>query len=112
MAGDEATPIVEILPRTKIQSLDIRFISTSSMRNGGTRFATALERCTCITELRLEFTARNDQIMEFFPILFLDSIPKMLRLKKSSLKYFVSTIRDSLTWWDGVSEGIREELKN
>ena len=53
VAGNRTTEIVETLSRTKVQSLTIRFDYTSSLQNGGRRLATALERCTCITELNL-----------------------------------------------------------
>jgi hypothetical protein len=53
--GDDAVLIVETLSRTKtkVQRLEIMCGSTFPAQNGGRRLATALERCTCITELRL-----------------------------------------------------------
>ena len=81
VAGDEAGPIVEALSGTKVQSLKIHFHSTFSLQNGGRRLATALERCTGITELRLKLPQYSYQ-MEFFQILLVESIPKMLGLKE------------------------------
>jgi hypothetical protein len=85
MTGDETTPIIEILSLnvTKVQRLSITTPLISSMTNGGRRFATALERCTCITELRLDLAIRDTP--EFFQMLFIESIPKMLGLKKIEL---------------------------
>ena len=84
MTGDEAAPIVEILSRTKVQSLTLAFDEASFLQNGGRRLATALERCTCITELKLKYLCIDDR-MEVIQILFLESIPKMLGLKKLQL---------------------------
>jgi hypothetical protein len=82
MAGDEAAPIVEMLSRTKVQSLTLDCASTIALQNGGMRIAAALERCTCITELKLNFFPSIDDRTEVIQILFLESIPKMLGLKK------------------------------
>ena len=77
MTGDEAAPIVEILSRTKVQSLNLAFDKASFLQNGGRRLATALERCTFITELKLKYLCIDDR-MEAIQVLFLESIPKML----------------------------------
>jgi hypothetical protein len=82
--GVETTTIMEALSRTKVQSLKISFYSPFSLQNGGRQLATALERCACITELRLEIRSYNDQV-DFFQILLLESIPKMMGLKKLEL---------------------------
>ena len=81
ITGEEAVPIVETLSRTKVQSLRLDFLSPCTLQNGRRRLGTALERCSCITDLRLDFPGRNYQA-EFFQILFVESIPKMLGLKK------------------------------
>jgi len=49
-----------------------------SLKNEGRRLA--LERCTCITDLQLEFPSNSDQV-ELFQSLLLESIPKILGLK-------------------------------
>ena len=49
-----------------------------SLKNEGRRLA--LESCTCITDLQLEFPSNSDQV-KFFQSLLLESIPKMLGLK-------------------------------
>jgi hypothetical protein len=89
MAGDQTAAIIEILSLngTKVQTLNIDISQISSMTNGGRRLAAALERCTCITELRLALTVLDDP-MEFFQMLFIKSIPKMLGLKKIKLAIF------------------------
>ena len=84
-SGDENVTIIETLPRTKVESLEIHFQSAFSLQNGGRRLATALQRCTSITELKLDFPSYNDQV-EFFQILLVESIPKMLGLKKLELE--------------------------
>jgi hypothetical protein len=76
---------MDILSRTKVHRLTIAFDEASFLHNGGMRVATALERCTCITELTLKFPSINDR-MELIQILFLESIPKMLGLKKLELE--------------------------
>ena len=83
--GDGTGPIVEALYRTKVQSLVVRFHSALSLQNGGRRFAAALERCTCITELRLQMPFYGDQV-DFFQILLAEAIPKVLGLKKLHLQ--------------------------
>ena len=83
--GVEIPTIMETVSRTKVQILKIDFPSLPFSLQNGRRLATTLERCTCITELRLEFPSYNDH-MELFQILFLESIPKMLGLKKLELK--------------------------
>ena len=81
IAGDETRTIMESLFRTKVQFLDILFPSNFSLQNGR-RFATALGRCTCITDLLLDFRfPRYSHQVELFQIFFLESIPKMLVLK-------------------------------
>ena len=72
IAGDEAVPIVETLSRTntKVQGLMLDCSSNFSAETGGRRLATALARCTCITELSLKFDFCNHQVeMESFQIL-------------------------------------------
>jgi hypothetical protein len=83
----QAEPMIEALSRTKVQSLDVHFRSTSDLQNGARRLATALERCTCITQLKLEFPRYNDEV-EFIQILLVESIPKMLGLKKLELEMY------------------------
>jgi hypothetical protein len=80
--GDEAAPIVDTLSRTntKVQSLKIGLDETFSLQNGGRQLATALGRCTFITQLRLDVRPGVD--LEFFQILLVESIPTMLGLKK------------------------------
>ena len=41
-SGDENVTIIETLPRTKVESLEIHFQSAFSLQNGGRRLATAL----------------------------------------------------------------------
>ena len=77
MTGDELVPIVETLSRTKVQSLQIDFCRTPSQQNGFRQLGTALERCTCITQLHLEFPSYVDHV-EFFQILLVESIPKIM----------------------------------
>ena len=86
-------PIAETLSRTKtkVRSLDIVCGNTFSAQNGGRRLATALERWTCITDLRLV-----DAGMESLQILLLESIPKMLVLKKLYLAIRNCDHRDRL----------------
>jgi hypothetical protein len=91
--GDETGPIMETLLHTKVQSLKIWIHQICTIHNGGRRLAAALERCTCITELRLEFPFGYDRVelldkVEFFQILSVESIPKMLGLKKLELEIF------------------------
>jgi hypothetical protein len=81
----QAEPMIEALSRTKVQSLDVHFRSTSDLQNGARRLATALERCTCITQLKLEFPRYNDEV-EFIQILLVESIPKMLGLEVLELQ--------------------------
>jgi hypothetical protein len=81
VSGDEVVPILETLSRTKVQSLKLVFGDTSYLQNGTRRLATALERCTCITELRLEVPSHED-----LEILLIESIPKMLGLRKLMLE--------------------------
>ena len=82
IAGNEVPQIVETLSRTKVQSLQIPFRSPCTLQNEGRQLTTALERCTCITELELEFPDQG----ELFQHLLLESIPKMLGLKKLELE--------------------------
>ena len=115
VAGHETTIIMETLSRTKVQNLNIRLHSPFTLQNGGRRFTTALERCTCITELRLEFPPYNDQV-EFFQqvLLLLDSIPKMLGLKKVVLQISCSVDRqffDLVGQCIGGHQGEIEELR-
>ena len=81
----QTEPMIEALSRTKVQSLDVHFRSTSDLQNGARRLATALERCTCITQLKLEFPRYNDEV-EFIQILLVESIPKMLGLEVLELQ--------------------------
>ena len=83
--GFEIAPIVETLSRTKVQSLMIGVGDNFSLQNGGRQLATAFERCTCITELQLHFLDEVEVELEFFQILLVESIPKMLGLKKFDL---------------------------
>ena len=92
MAGVETAPIVSRLYRTNIEVLilNIYFDDTFSLQNGGRQLATAFERCTCITELQLHIMDDDeveveDDVLEFFQILLVESIPKMLGLKKFEL---------------------------
>jgi hypothetical protein len=101
MTGDEAAPIVESLSRTKVQSLTIHFFVNSSVRNGIRQLATALERCTCITELRIIFPCYHQ--VEFFQILLVESIPKMLGLKKLELQI---NLRSDQQFFDMVGQCI------
>ena len=82
IAGNEVPQIVETLSRTKVQSLQIPFRSPCTLQNEGRQLTTALERCTCITELELEFPDQG----ELFQHLLVESIPKMLGLKKLELE--------------------------
>jgi hypothetical protein len=115
MAGDETAPIVEALSRTKVQSLQIVFHETFSLLNGGRQLAAAFERCTCITELQLNFPAYNHGVeMEFFQILFIESIPKMMGLKHFELqirrhvdRQFFNMLGQSI----GEHQGEIEELR-
>jgi len=113
MTGDAAAPIVETLSRTKIQSLDICFVPQSSIQNGGRQLGTALKRCTCITELRLELHSYDDQV-EFFQILLIESIPKMLGLKKFDLCVILHSdqqLFDMVGQCIGGHQGEIEELR-
>jgi hypothetical protein len=133
MAGDEAARIVEKLACTKVQNLKIYFRSPSSLhneirrlgrikmhfrspfsiQNGGRRLATALERCTGITKLRLKFPSHDDQV-EIFQILLVESIPKMLGLKKLELEIYGSFDQqffDMVGQCIGGHQGAIEELK-
>ena len=116
MNGVEAAPILlETLSRTKIQSLVIRFRSPVSLLNGGRRVATALERCTCITDLLLALPSYNNEVeMEFFQILVVESIPKMLGLKKFDLQikgHVDQLFFDMMGQCIGGHQGEIEELK-
>jgi hypothetical protein len=116
VTGDETVPIMDtLLARTKVESLEIRFRDPSTLQNGGRRIATALERCTCITELRLRFRAYNDHV-EFFQLLLVGSIPKMVGLKKlelqmSSSSHFDQAMFDMLGQCIGGHQGEIEELR-
>jgi hypothetical protein len=104
---------MEALCGTKIQSLRINFRSTSYLQNGGRRLATALERCTCITELKLKFPRYNDPV-EFIQTLLVESIPKMLGLKKLELEIYGSFDQqffDMVGQYIGGHQG-GEKLKN
>ena len=83
--GSETGPIIETLSRTKVQSLRLSYHSTFPIQNEGSSLAAALEGCTCITDLYLKFPSYVDHV-EFFQILLLESIPKMLGLKKLELR--------------------------
>ena len=102
--GDELVPIVEALAHTKVQILHILFGNIFSLQNRGSQLATALERCTCITKLRLELHSYDDHQVEFFQILFVESIPKMLELKKFDL-YVIQHSDQKLfdIWWGTVT---------
>jgi hypothetical protein len=109
----EPGPIVEILSHTKVQSLKICFYSPFFLQNEGRQLTTALERCTCITELRLKFSPYHDQV-EFFQILLLESIPKMLGLKKLKLEIYHSFDQqffDMVGQCIGGHQGEIEELR-
>jgi hypothetical protein len=113
--GDETTPIMETLARTKVQSLEIGFCDPSTLQNGGRRIATALERCTCITDLRLSFISYNDHV-ELFQLLLVGSIPKMVGLKKfelqmSSSSHFDQAMFDMVGQCIGGHQGEIEELR-
>jgi hypothetical protein len=112
---DETMTIIETLSRTEVQSLQISFNGTFSLHTttGGRRLATpALIRCTCITELRLVFLFFDDQV-ECFQILWIESIPKMLGVKKFELNIMYQIGQgSSLIWWVGALEDTREELKS
>ena len=113
ITGHEAGPIMETLSRTKVQSLKLHFRSPS-LQNGSRRLATALERCTCITQLRLEFPSYNDQVELFFQILLIESIPKMLGLKKFELeinRHFDQQFFDMVGQCIGGHQGEIEELR-
>ena len=113
ITGHEAGPIMETLSRTKVQSLKLHFRSPS-LQNGSRRLATALERCTCITQLRLEFPSYNDQVELFFQILLIESIPKMLGLKKFELeinRHFDQQFFDMVGQCIGGHQGAIEELR-
>ena len=115
VAGNGATPIqiVETLSRTKVQSLVIRFRSPVSLLNGGRRFATALERCNSITELWLKFSSYVDQL-QLFQILLIESIPKLLGLKKLDLEmndHVDQQFFDMMGQCIGGHEGEVEELR-
>jgi hypothetical protein len=86
MIGDEAAPIVETLSDTTVMSLHILFVETYFLMNGIRQLASPLERGTCIRELRLTCSSsiQQDQ-MESFQILLVESSPKMLGLKKLEL---------------------------
>ena len=118
VVGGEITPIVETLSRTKVQSLKIRYDvhSTLSLQNGGRRLATAFETCTCIAELQLNFpNVINEIESEFYQILLVESIPKMLGLKKLELAIDLSDQRVDQGFFDMVGQcigGTKEKLKN
>jgi hypothetical protein len=114
IAGDEAVPIMETLSRTKIKSLNLVFGETYSLQNGGRQLATALEKCSCITDLQLHF---EDEVeLEFFQILLGESIPKMLGLKKFELhvglldQQFHRQFFDMVGQCIGLHQGEIEEL--
>ena len=109
--GNDAVPIVEILPRTKVESLKISFVHDNIIQNGGRQLATALERCTCITELQLELDFSSDE--EFFQILLVESIPKMLGLKKFELEMELldQQLVDMVGQCIGGHQGEIEELR-
>ena len=118
--GDEdIEPIMETLSRTKVQSLKICFckpiftLHNRGQNRRGRRLATALERCTCITELQLELQSYNDRV-EFFQILFVESIPKMLGLKKFELRInrrYDQRFFDMVGHCIGGHQGELEELR-
>ena len=113
-SGDETGPILEALSRTKVQSLKIFFSSTFSVQNAGRHIATALERCTCIADLRLNMRHCND-LVESFQILLVESIPKMLGLKKFELDFLNRGVNkqffDMVGQCIGEHQGGIEELK-
>jgi hypothetical protein len=112
ITGHETGPIFETLSRTTVQSLKVIVRSTFSLQNGGRQLATALERCTCITELRLEFSSYNDQAeVEFFEILLVESIPKMLGLKKLELEMLNQQFFDMVGQCVGGHQGEIEEVR-
>ena len=112
ITGHETGPIFETLSRTTVQSLKVIVRSTFSLQNGGRQLATALERCTCITELRLKFSSYNDQAeVEFFEILLVESIPKMLGLKKLELEMLNQQFFDMVGQCVGGHQGEIEEVR-
>jgi hypothetical protein len=114
IAGVDLVPILETLSRIEVQSLKIHFDlpSTFSLQSGVRQLTTALERCTCITELRLEFPSCNGQV-EFFQILVVESIQKMLGLKKFELEIhlFDQHFFDIVGQCIGRHQGEIEELR-
>ena len=109
MAGDETAPIVNILSRTKVQSLKLLFDGeTFSLQNGGRQLATALERCTCITELKLHFPYHINEVeLELIQILLVESIPMMLGLKKFELAIHLLDQHVDQGFFDMVGQCIR-----
>ena len=109
---------METLSRTntKVHSLDMFFLATFSVQHGGRQLTTAFERCTCITELKLEFLSSQDDQVEFFQILLVESIPKMLGLKKFDFdidllnQQFHPQFFDMVEQYIGGHQGEIEEL--
>jgi hypothetical protein len=109
--------IMDTLARTKVESLEIRFRDTFNLQNRDSRIrsiATALERCTCITDLRLTF-ASYDYQLEFFQLLLVRSIPEMVGLKKLELDmdhfHFDQAMFGMVGQCIGWHEGEIEELR-
>jgi hypothetical protein len=113
VGGNDAIEILDALKNNSVvKSLKIHFRSPPSQQNGIRRFATVLERCTCITDLRLDFPDYNYQV-EFFQILLIESIPKMLGLKKlelESMRCFDNQFFDMMGQCIGGHQGKIEEL--
>jgi hypothetical protein len=112
--GVESAPIVETLSRTNIQSLQIRVNEECTLQNGGRRIAAALERCTGITELELGCSSYYSDQVELFRILLVESIPKMLGLKKFELeisRHSDQQLFDMVGQCIGGHQGVIEELR-
>jgi hypothetical protein len=109
LTRNEAVPLVEALSSTKVQNLTISFRGACTLQNGGRRLANALERCTSISNLRIDFLSQNAQL-----ILLLESIPKMLGLRffELDINYrFDKRIFDIVGQCIGGHRGEIEELK-
>ena len=115
IVGDEAVPIVDTLYRTneKVLVLNMFFRDTFSLQNGGRQLATAVGRCTFITDLQLFVPTENKVELELFQLLLVESIPKMLGLKKFKLVidlFDVGRIVDMVGQCIGLHQGEIEYL--
>ena len=97
---------------TKVQRLNIVVDGSLSLQEGGRQVATALARCTCIIDLRLRFLNENPVELEFFQLLLVESIPKILGLKKFWLSIDLSDghIVDMVGQCIGLHQGKIENL--